>query len=116
MEKNEIQSAIERYFTARYRSFGSLKLEDLSPMTDNSPESYSFLNSESDKLEIEIQHAKLYQLGYAKYKYFLDYTEILIDPPSQTATVSLLEGHDVVFEISEQISQSQPVVSTMRNL
>jgi hypothetical protein len=67
-------------------------------------------------LNIEIQHAKLNKLGYAEYKYFLDFTEILVDASSQTATVSLLEGHDVVFEISKEISQSQPVVSTMRNL
>lgn len=32
------------------------------------------------------------------------------------ATVNLLEGHDVVFEISKELSQSQPIVSTMRNL
>jgi hypothetical protein len=44
MEKNEIQRAIELYFDARYRSFGSLQLEDLELMTDNSPQSYSFLN------------------------------------------------------------------------
>ncbi len=85
-------------------------------MTDNSPQSDSFLSSESDKLNIEIQHAKMNKLGYAKYKYFLNFTEMLVDTSSQTALVSLLEGHDVVFEISKEISQSQPVVSTMRNL
>jgi len=109
-EKNEIQRAIEQYFDARYRSFGSLQLEDLSPMTDNSPQSNSFLNSQSDKLKIEIQNAKLNKLGYADYKYFLDFTEILVDTSSQTATVTLLEGHDVVFEISKELSQSQPIV------
>ena len=115
-EKAEIQSVIEQYFDARYRSFGSLDLEDLSPMMENSPQSSSFLNSESDKLKIEIQHAKLNKLGYAEYKYFLDFTEILVDASSQTATASIFEGHDVVFEISKEISPLQPVVSTMRNL
>lgn len=115
-EKNEIQRAIEHYFDARYQSFSSLQLEDLSSMTDNSPQSNSFLDSESDKLKIEIQHAKLNKLGYAENKFFLVFTEILIDTSSQMATVNLLEGHDVVFEISKELSQSQPIVSTMRNL
>jgi hypothetical protein len=115
-ERKEIQRAIEQYFEARYRSFSSLQLVDLSPMMDNSPQSNSFLNSESDKLEIEIQHAKLNKLSYAEYKYILDFMEILVDTSSQTATVSLLEGHDVVFEISKEISQTEPIVSTMRNL
>lgn len=115
-EKDEIKRIIELYFDARYRSLSSLQLDDLSSMTDNSPQGNSFLNSETDKLKIEIQHAKQNKLGYAKYKYFLDFTDISIDTFSQTATVSLIEGHDVVFEISKEISQSQPVISTMRNL
>lgn len=30
--------------------------------------------------------------------------------------MSLVEGHDVIFEISEQINKGDPIVSSMRNL
>ncbi len=115
-EQQEIEGIIKAYFETRYRSLHNLKLEDLGKLIDRSSRGCSFLRSESDKLEVEIHHAKLYHLGYSQYKYFLDFKKISINTFSQIATVSVTEGHDVIFQISEEISGDKPIVSAMRNL
>ncbi len=115
IEQNEIQNAIHAYFDARYRTMSSLQLEDLSKMIDNSAQGVSFLNSEAGKLEIEIKHAKLNKLGYTQYKIILDFKNIVFSSP-QSAIITVVEGHDVIFEISEEISKIYPIVSKMRNL
>ncbi|MBN1148415.1 MAG: amidase domain-containing protein, partial [Anaerolineales bacterium] len=95
---------------ARYSSISTLQLGNFNGLIDESLDGNTFLRSELDKLDIEIAHAKLHGLKYSQYKYFLDFREISIDTLSQTANVSVVEGHDVVFEITD------PVVSSMRNL
>lgn len=109
VEKEQITETINAYFDARYRSFNALKLEDFGELVEGSYEGKAFLNSELEKLGIEIYHAKLFGLRYLEYRYFLDFREIHIDQLSQTASVLVVEGHDVVFEVSE------PIVSSMRN-
>ena len=66
-------------------------------------------------MEIEIKHAKLRKLGYMQYKMFLDFKNFVF-LSSQSAVVTVVEGHDVVFEISKEISKTNPIVSKMRNL
>lgn len=63
-----------------------------------------------DKLEIEFSNAKVNHLRYLTYDTFLIFENITIDEHSKTATVSVFEGHDVVFEATS------PIVSSMRNL
>jgi hypothetical protein len=46
----------------------------------------------------------------------LDFREISLDTYAQSATVRVIEGHDLVFDISREISPTQPIVSSMRNL
>lgn len=116
VEQNAIKITLETYFESRYRSLSTLQLESFENLTDKSPEGTAFLRSESDKLEVEIQHAKLNHLGYVRYEFFLDFKDVSIDTTNQMAVVSVIEGHNVVFEISEEISKTQPVVSSMRNL
>lgn len=113
-EQQEVKVVIHTYFEARYRSFNTLQLEDITALVDDSVEGDTFLHSEAEKLEIEIQHAQQYQLRYADYEYFLDFMDIDIQSP--TATVLLIEGHDVVFEISNLIHSGDPIVSSLRNL
>lgn len=110
------EEAIQKYFDQRYRSRAANQIEDFRGLIDGSSEAESFLKSERDKLEIEIHNAKLHHLGYTQYKFSLDFNDISIDKANQSATVSLTEGHDVVFEISEMISKAEPIVSKMRNL
>ncbi len=108
-EKEMVKSTVQSYFEARYRTFSNLQLEDFSKMVDIATEGKTFWEPESDKLNVEIYHAKLHHLRYVQYEYFLDFREVTIDASSLSATVYLVEGHDVVFEVSA------PVVSNMRN-
>lgn len=105
----QIKETIQAYFKARYYSLSSLQSEDFSELVDESLEGKSFLRSEADKLDIEIYRAELYRFRYLQYEYFLDFQEIVVDDHLQTASVSISENHDVVFEVSE------PIVSSMRN-
>ncbi len=91
-------------------AFHTLTLQNYSNLVSSVPIAITSLKSELEKIEIEIYHARMNNLRYVRYKYFLDYKQITIDPLSNIATVSVTEGHDVVFEISD------PIVSTMRNL
>jgi hypothetical protein len=116
IEQEQIKATIHDYFDMRYHTLSTLETGDLNSLFENFNKGISYPMQEKDKMEIELHHAKLYLLGYSEYKYFLDYKDISIDIASQTAIVSLLEGHDVVFEISQEISKDKPIVSSMRNL
>lgn len=116
VEQNAIKMIIEPYFESRYCSLNTLKLENFESLVEKSSKGTTFLRSESDKPEVEIQHAKLNHLGYAHSEFFLDFKDISIDTTKQTAVVSVIEGHDVVFEIFEEISMRQSVVSSIQNL
>lgn len=109
-ERDQLEKTIRTYFEFRYRSLSTLKLENINEMVEDSQDGNAFLRKEADKLEIEIYHAKRNHLRYIKYGYSLDFKEVSIDPLAQIAHVSVVEGHDVVFEISA------PIISSMRNL
>jgi hypothetical protein len=115
-DEEEIRKVIQNYFDMRYRSRATYQIEDFRVLSDGSPQSESFVKSETVKLEIEIHNAKLHHLGYTYYEYTLKFSDILIDNEDFSATVSLIEGHDVIFEISEIISDTMPIISKMRNI
>lgn len=115
-EEAEIREVIRNYFDRRYRSRATNQIENFQDFTDDSLQSTSFILSETEKLEIEIYNAEMHHLRYSQFKYFIDFNDIAIDINDQTATVSLIEGHDVVFEISEMVAKTDPIVSKMRNL
>jgi len=116
IEQEQIKVSIHNYFDLRYHTLSTLEPEDLNSLFENFNQGNSFSSQEKDKMEIELHHAKLYHLGYDEYKYFLDFRYVSIDFASQTAIVSLFEGHDIVFEVSREISKDKPIVSSMRNL
>ena len=116
VEQDEIQSTIEAYFENRYRGMSILQLEGFENLTEQLSDGDTFLSAELDKLEIEIQHAKYNRLRYSQYEFFLNFKSLSINTLTQVATVSVVEGHDVVFEISEVISPVDPIISSMRNL
>jgi hypothetical protein len=68
------------------------------------------LRSEQDKLEVELYNAEIHRLRYVKYEFSLEFEDMLVDATTQTAVIVVVEGHDVVFEVSA------PKVSSMRNL
>ena len=109
-EEAQIKDAIDAYINLKYEALSTLALQDYSGVISNSPNAKTFLQSELDKLEIELYHAEKNQLRYISYKYFLEYKNFKLDSTSTTAIVSVVEGHDVVFEILD------PIVSSLRNL
>jgi hypothetical protein len=116
LEQKKIEETVHNYFEMRYRVLSTLQLEDLNSLIKEFGHENSSLRSEKDKLEIELYHAKLYHLRYVDYKFFLDFRDVSIDIATQTTTVSLFEGHDVVFEVSREIFKDKPIISSMRNL
>ncbi|MBU0510938.1 MAG: amidase domain-containing protein [Chloroflexi bacterium] len=115
-EEEQIKEIIEIYFDMRYLSHHTLSLEDFGSLTDPSSQGNDFSNSEMEKLEIELYHAKVNHLRYLEYDFFLEFTDISINMQTRTAAISVIEGHDVVFESSKGIYDDEPIVSSMRNL
>jgi len=115
-DRIEITGRIRAYFDARYRSFQTLELQSLDGFTVQTPESESFLKMEKAKLMAQLGGAKACRLAYSGYEYTLDYKDISVDEASHRVTVSLAEGHDVVYQISDEMRPENPIVSKMRNL
>lgn len=116
LEIAAIKETIEAYFEHRYYAHQTLQLESFESLIGETAEAQAFLQVESGKLMFEIQHLKHSQLRYIDHNFFLDYLDVLMDGTGNLAVVSLLEGHDVVFEISEKSGLLNPPLSKMRNL
>jgi hypothetical protein len=104
-----IKKVINEYFEARYQSINKLKLNDFSALIVDSSVN-SKMHKELEKLDLEIYHADLFQLKYLSYKIYLDFGEVKIDLANKSATVEVVEGCDVVFEISS------PTISKIGNI
>lgn len=109
-DEEQIKSVIKQYFDLKYESLHDLKLEDFGHLVSRRNKAQRFLQEETDKREIEIFKADINELRYLKYDYFLEYDSIKIREQTDTAVVTVIEGHDVVFETSPDIT------SSMRNL
>lgn len=111
-----IKDVIAVYFETRYRAHQTFQLGDIMNVVGKTPYAQAFLGRESDKLSMEFHHLKRNQLRYLSYQYSLDFQKITINNGSYQATASVVEGHDVVFEISEKTKSQEPIHSKMRNL
>lgn len=116
VEENEIKKAVENYFELRYRALSTIPSANANNIAEQFSVDSPHIKPELDKLEVEIQHAKQYHLRYSTYNLILEFTEISYNPITQLVSVSVIEGHDVIFEISEELSTTDPVISSMRNL
>ncbi|MCD4803084.1 MAG: amidase domain-containing protein [Anaerolineales bacterium] len=115
-EEGEIMSVITAYFETRYSAFNSLQMDGFKNMIAKSTEGKSFLQAESGKLHVQLKYAELFRLRYEDYEFFLDFKDISIDSSERVATVSVIEGHDVIFEKFKEYNPLDPTVSKMRNL
>jgi len=115
-EEGEIMSVITAYFETRYSAFNSLQMDGFKNMIAKSTEGKSFLQAESSKLHVQLKYAELFRLRYEDYEFFLDFKDISIDSSERVATVSVIEGHDVIFEKFKEYNPLDPTVSKMRNL
>jgi len=105
-----IKSIIDEYFKLKYESQHTLKSQDFSHLISKTEKAQEFLKAENDIREIELYNANLNSLRYLKYEYFLEFKDIKIDKKTNTASVKVIEGNDVVFECHPDIT------SKMRNL
>ncbi len=120
-QQEELKSAIQSYFEIRYRALSVLYSDDFKKngfgnLISEGADAKTFLSAELGKLAVEIKRAELNHLRYVKYKYSLDIRNIFIDAQTQSATVSLIEEHDVIDEISMELSPENPFVSHSYNL
>jgi hypothetical protein len=105
-DEQEISALLSEYFELKYQIFHHLTMIDLSDywiQTDT-------YQAEISKLQLELAHAQHYNLGIAEYEYYLEYEDWIIDPMLGTAQLKVIEGHDIVFQISK------PIVSSQRNV
>ncbi len=121
VQQEEIKSVIRAYFEIRYHALGvsqpeTFQLKGFGDLVSDQPDTKAFLDAELGKLAVDIKHARLNYLRYADLKYSLDFKNIAVDESSLTATVSVTEGNEVVYEISKEHDSLNPIVSHMSGL
>lgn len=115
-EQEAIRMVVDSYFALRYRAFSTLQLDSFGDLVSEGADAQDFANSELGKLRVGLRNAELNQLRYKEYQYFLDFQSIGFDPSSGMAAVSVVENHDVIYEISIELDPKQPIVSHLYNL
>lgn len=115
-EKTEIQSVIAAYFEDRYQAFQTLKWQGFGDQVSPHPAAKDFRKAEREKLKLEIKHARINQLGYQWYDYSLVYEDISLDQSPDSATVSLIENKEIIYEFSKQLKPLNPPVTTTTGL
>lgn len=115
-DQEELKSIVWSYIESRYRSLSISKSEgtvqdSFDSLTADTDEARKFLSEEMARMAVEIKHAQLNHLRYVTYKIFLDFHTIKVDPVTQTATILVSEGNEVVYEISAELDPENPIIS-----
>ncbi|MEK6752199.1 MAG: amidase domain-containing protein [Chloroflexota bacterium] len=117
----DLKNTIQSYFETRYQALSVLhsdnfKENGFGDLVSDRSDARDFLDSELSKLTVEIRHAELNHLRYVDYKYSLEFNNIEVDNISRMVTVSLIEEHEVIEEISVELNPEYPFVSRRYNL
>lgn len=120
-QEEEVKNFIQSYFEIRYRALSVAHSDDFKQhgfgnLVSDTSEAKPFLRTELAKLAVEIKHAELDHLRYVDYKYSLDFRNIAINPSTNTATVSVVEGNEIVYELSAELNPKNPIVSHTANI
>ena len=120
-QQEELKSVIQAYFEIRYQALSAsqpnlFQLNGFDDQVSDGFDAKAFLDAELGKLEVEIKYAKLNQLSYVNYKYFLDFREFTFNAHTQTAIVLVVEGNEVIYEISAINDPENPTISQMTGL
>lgn len=115
-EQEELKALVQSYIEIRYRALSVSGSEDFKrnvfgDMVSDMHEAEVFLREEKAKLAVQIKHAELDHLRYVSYKVFLNFRSITIDPDTQVAMISVIEGNEVVYEISAELNPENPIIS-----
>lgn len=103
--KEQVSKAIDSYFELRYLLFSeqnkSVNTDAFEKIINNK------LISEKERLNIELDHAILYNLLYQDYKFILNFQSFEFSEDLTTVVVRVLESHEVVF------TATAPIISKM---
>ncbi|MEW6713140.1 MAG: hypothetical protein AB1403_25190, partial [Candidatus Riflebacteria bacterium] len=115
-EQEALKAVVQSYVEIRYHALSVSNTEDLNQNTfgrliSETAKAAAFLSEEMSKLAVEVKRADTYHLRFVDYKYFLDYQSITIDPTTQTATILVTEGNEVIYEISAELNPENPIIS-----
>jgi hypothetical protein len=115
-EQEELKSIVQSYVAIRYRALSvseteDFKQKDFDTLTAETDEAKASASEEKGKMAVEIKHANLNHLRYVNYKIFLDFHSITVDPDTQTATLLMSEGNEVVYELSAELNPENPIIS-----
>ncbi|HQV92959.1 MAG TPA: amidase domain-containing protein [Anaerolineales bacterium] len=121
-QQEELKSVIYAYFDIRYQALSvsqsvNFQVNGFGGLASNRPDARAFLDAELGKLAVEIRRAELYELKYMDYVYFLDFRNFAVDGFTQTALVSVIEEHDVIYEnvAASTLEGEEPIVSHLYN-
>jgi hypothetical protein len=114
--QEKIKIAINTYFTLRYEGQKALAAQDFSAVVEDS--TLDWVKKEIDKREIELYIACMFDLGYQRYEFNLDYSSIEIT--GDQAEVSLTESNQVVQnaaapQVSEMSGMSHQITLHKNN-
>ncbi len=109
--QEDLKTVIQTYFDIRYLTYNSLQLPDFGDVISNEPDGKAFLDAEMHNLAVWTQYARLNSLRYSYYKYSLTFQNITTDPITQLVTVNVIEGNEVIYEISERLDPESPIIS-----
>lgn len=115
-EQEVLKTVIQSYFDVRYLMFNSLQVDGFDDLVSDKPDAKDFLDAELGKLAVQIKHRRLNNLRYVNYKYFLDYRNIVVDSSTQVVTISLIEGNEVIYELSAKANPEAPIVSHLSGI
>lgn len=120
-QQKELKVVIQAYIEIRYSALSSshpygFRLDGFGNLVSIEPDGKAFLDAELGKLALEIKYAELNRSRYVDYKYFLDFSNFSMDPISQLVTASVVEGNEIIYEISAETDPTNPHVAQMSGL
>ncbi len=120
-DQEELKAVIQAYFEIRYSVLSILQPYGFRPfgfgaLVSDEPDAKSFLNAELGKLALEIKYAEFNHSRYVDYKYFLDFSNFNMDPFTQLVAASVVEGNEIIYEISAETNPTNPPVARMSGL
>lgn len=107
----EIVNVIDQYFFERYEAKSKNTIPNINRLVVGDT-----IEFELQKLEIEAFADKLSGLYYASYNYDLSFDNFEVDKSGDTASITVFENYDVIYNIAEKIDKEDPIVSKLRRL
>lgn len=102
-DASQIEAVVREYFDLLHEGRAALSPQDFSHLVAATPDAVTFLKAEEDKRQVEYYQARLFRLNYEDASFRLDFHPIEINESTLTATVSVDEWQEIVFEVSSPV-------------